>query len=76
MSSNVKCPWCGTTNNCLRTPDYGFGYGAEFECHTCPVGQGGYRRFISHSPEAKVASGASLALSASNAAAIRGKGGL
>ncbi|MFA4971541.1 MAG: hypothetical protein WC683_02930 [bacterium] len=74
--SGVKCIWCGSERVGLTTPDYGFGYGAEYECYDCPIGRNGYRRFSVKSPEARAESRASLALSASNVAAMRRKAGL
>lgn len=32
------CPRCKTSTHVrLQTPDYGFGYGAEFSCYGCDV---------------------------------------
>ena len=72
-----NCPRCGR-NDCveLTTPDYGFGYGAEFMCYrdNCKSRLGYEPRFTSSSPEAKAISDASRAQSAANAAAYcRGK---
>ena len=35
MSYPVQCPRCGHVGCYLTTPDYGYGYGAEYACFSC-----------------------------------------
>lgn len=70
-----KCPWCGSEASVnLKTPDYGYGYGAEFACYACFYDG---RRFTTHDldeVEAAVgrnASSESRAVSRANALAMR-----
>lgn len=59
----MRCPR-GHNGASLTTPDYGFGYGAEFACYQCdPYG----RRFASKSAEAMAESSASRGTSSANA---------
>lgn len=68
----MKCPHCGEEAS-LLTPDYGYGYGAEFRCYNylCPGGTGDGCRFASSSPEAKQASDESRASSWANAQKLK-----
>jgi hypothetical protein len=60
----LECPHCHTSTLVhLTTPDYGYGYGAEFGCYACSTYG---RRFTSHTEEAKQISDESRALSKAN----------
>ncbi len=63
----MDCPRCGRKAS-LVTPDYGYGYGAEFACYTCSVYGA---RFTSSSHEARAESSAARGASAANAQAYR-----
>lgn len=63
----MNCPRCGNKAE-LTTPDYGFGYGAEFSCYSCSVYGA---RFTSSSPQALSESSAARSTSAANAASYK-----
>lgn len=70
-----SCPYCNSNRSVhLTSPDYGYGYGAEFACYGCDVYG---RRFSSNrltgenQRVALEASASSRATSAANAAAYR-----
>jgi hypothetical protein len=65
----MMCPHCHTSDRVfLTTPDYGYGYGAEFGCYACSTYG---RRFTSRTEEAKQISDASRAESKRNAELAR-----
>lgn len=68
----VHCPICKGTRLELMTPDYGYGYGTEFQClNSGCMGRNGYFRFSDKSDEARAVSDAARGVSASNARRYR-----
>lgn len=68
--STPACPNCNSNAQVhLTTPDYGYGYGAEFACYNSACG--GRYTFASHTAEAREISDDARAQSAANAAAYR-----
>lgn len=75
-ASNPACPRCNSNDRVhLTTPDYGYGYGAEFCCYNQSCSREGRFAFTSKTAEARAISDASRARSAANAAAYRRQNG-
>jgi len=70
----MNCPRCNGKAT-LTTPDYGYGYGAEFACYNSACSREGRFTFASSEPDALAESDASRGASAANAAAYRASRG-